>query len=59
MPKYDEPPAYRLVQRRDGTFNILARNDPDAAEAFASEAARKTGAHGRPCSNTRDSTAAE
>ena len=27
MPKYDEPPAYRLVQRRDGSFNILARDD--------------------------------
>ena len=33
------------------------QSDPDAAEAFASEAARKTGAHGRPCSNTRDITA--
>lgn len=27
MPKYNEPPAYRLVQRRDGSFNILARDD--------------------------------
>jgi hypothetical protein len=27
MPKYDEPPAYRLVQRRDGSFNVLARDD--------------------------------
>lgn len=27
MPKYNEPPAYRLVQRRDGGFNILARDD--------------------------------
>jgi hypothetical protein len=23
MPKYDKPPAYRLVQRRDGSFNVL------------------------------------
>ena len=27
MPKYDEPPAYRLVQRSDGGFNVLARDD--------------------------------
>jgi hypothetical protein len=32
-------------------------SDPDTAEAFASEAARRTGAHGRPCSNTHDLTA--
>ena len=35
------------------------QSDPDAAEAFASETERKTGAHGRPCSYTRDFTAAE
>lgn len=27
MPKCNEPPAYRLVQRRDGSFNVLARDD--------------------------------
>ena len=27
MSKYTEPPAYRLVQRRDGSFNVLARDD--------------------------------
>ena len=27
MPKYNEPPADRLVQRRDGSFNVLARDD--------------------------------
>jgi hypothetical protein len=27
MPKYKEPPAYRLVQRSDGSFNVLARDD--------------------------------
>jgi hypothetical protein len=31
MPKYNDPPpnaspAYRLVQRRDGSYNILARD---------------------------------
>ena len=33
MPKYDKPPAHRLVQRRDGSFNVLARNDRGAARA--------------------------
>ena len=43
MPKYDKPPAHRLVQRRDGSFNVLARNDSGAA-----------GQLNRGCSNTRD-----
>jgi hypothetical protein len=28
MPKYNEPPVYRLVQRREGSFTVLARDDP-------------------------------
>ena len=43
MPKYDKPPAYRLVQRRDGSFNVLASDDRGNADQL-----------NRGCSNTRD-----
>ena len=42
-PLKEPPPAYRLVQRRDGSFNVLASDDRGNADQL-----------NRGCSNTRE-----